>query len=224
MELDEIIDLVMQMGRLVEKQVGDAIDILNDGEAGLVEAVIANDHRVNALEIRIDEECDRIVVLRQPAAVDMRVVMAVVKIVTDLERIGDEAKNIAHIVQRHLPFRHRDMMSSPEIRRSADHAQAMLKQSIDNFARQDIESAIRLIRANQSIGNKSGYIVRPLVMEMMEEPGAISVALDLLFVSKAIERIAEHSINISEHVVYLVRGKDVRHVPPGEIENKLSEG
>jgi phosphate transport system protein len=220
-ELGELHGLVMQMGALVENQVRDVIRILDAANTELVESVIANDHRVNALEVRIDEECDRIVVLRQPAAVDMRTVMAIVKIVTDLERIGDEAKNIAHIVHRHrLPA---EAMQPYEIRRGAEKALAMLHQSLDNFSRQDLESAMQVIRASRMSDSDYGMIVRPLVMAMMEAPASIALGLDSMFISKAIERIAEHAINISEHVVYLVKGKDVRHIPLSEIERKISE-
>jgi phosphate transport system protein len=220
-ELGELHGLVTQMGILVESQVRDVIRILDAANAELVESVIANDHRVNALEVMIDEECDRIVVLRQPAAVDMRTVMAIVKIVTDLERVGDEAKNIAHIVQRHrLPSA---AMLPYEIRRSAENALAMLHRSLDNCARQDLEAALQVIRASHMSGSDYGMIVRPLVMEMMEQPASIAAGLDAMFISKAIDRIAEHAINISEHVVYLVKGKDVRHIPLSEIERKLSE-
>lgn len=222
-ELGEIHSLVVQMGKLVENQVHDVITVVSNADASLIESIIANDHRVNELEVRIDEACDRMVALRQPAANDMRTVMGVVKIVTDFERIGDEAKNIANIAQNHIPGEHAEVMQSRELRRSLESALKVLQQSLQNLTEQDSAAAVQLIRNSQtSDSNALGYIVRPLVMEMMEAPGTISIALDVMVISKAIERIVEHAINISEHVVYMVKGQDVRHIPVEEIERRIS--
>jgi phosphate transport system protein len=222
-ELNEVRERVLQMSQLVENQVRSAIDLLGNVDDKLIESIIATDHRVNALEVEIGEECDLIVVRRQPAAGDLRMVMAVIKIVTDLERIGDEAKNVAYAV-RLLPIGIRP--SVPEyssIRHEAENALFMLRQSVDNFARQDLEAAMRTIRQEEMGGDSFDHVMRLLVLDMMEKPEVVSPGLEVAFISKAFEHIFDHAQNISKHVVYMIRGKDVRHMPLQEIELKVKE-
>jgi phosphate transport system protein len=222
-ELNEVRERVLQMGRLVESQVSSAIDVLSGCDEKLIESVIATDHRVNAMEVEIGEECDLIVVRRQPAAGDLRTIMAIIKIVTDLERIGDEAKNIAYAARLLPAATRRNMPEHSSIRHEAENALFMLRQSVDNFARLDLEAAMRTIRQEGMSGDSFDHVMRLLVLDMMEKPGAVSVGLETAFISKAFERIFDHAQNISKHVVYMVRGKDVRHIPLQEIERKMME-
>ena len=222
-ELTGVRERVLQMGLLVESQVRDAIAILDGGDEQLIARVIANDHQVNAMEVGIDETCDLIVVRRQPAANDLRMVMAIVRIVTDLERIGDEAKNIAHAVGALPEGTRPGLLEHFTIGRDAGKALDALHTSIDNFAREDALSAMQLIRQESAVGEGFDYIMRLLVLEMMEKPGNISSGLETAFISRALERICDHARNISRHVIYMVKGKDVRHVPPADIERKILE-
>jgi phosphate transport system protein len=222
-ELDDVRERVLQMGLLVESQVKGAIDILNGGDEKLIESVIAADHRVNAMEVGIDEKCDLIVVRRQPAAGDLRMVMAIIKIVADLERIGDEAKNIANAARLLLPGSHSNLLEYFTIKHEAEMALEMVRKSVDNFARQDLGEAVQLIRNDGTGGENFDHVMRLLVLDMMEKPGTISASLETAFISKAFERICDHAKNISEHVVYMVKGRDVRHMPPQEIERKTME-
>lgn len=222
-ELNEVRERVLQMGQLVESQVQNAIDVLNSFDEELIENIIATDHRINAMEVEIGEECDLIVVRRQPAAGDLRMIMAIIKIVTDLERIGDEAKNIAYAAKLLPAATRSNMPEHSSIKHEAENALYMLRQSVDNFAHQDIEAAMRAIRQEGMSGDSFDHVMRLLVLDMMEKPGAVSVGLETAFISKAFERIFDHAKNISKHVVYMVRGKDVRHIPLQEIERKMME-
>ena len=222
-ELDSLREHVLKMGVLVEGQVRKAIAILSGGDAKLIEDIIAVDHRVNALEVGIDEECDLIVVRRQPAAGDLRRVMAIVKIATDLERIGDEAKNIAHAARSFADSNRSSMLEHATVGRDAESAFDTLHKSMDNFAREDALAAMKLIRQEPQAGGGFDYVMRLLVLEMMETPDNISAGLETAFVSRAFERIYSHARNISRHVIYLVKGQDVRHIPPGEIKRRMME-
>jgi phosphate transport system protein len=183
--------------------------------------VIEDDHRVNALEVEIDESCSHILVRRQPAAGDLRMVMTVIKTITDLERIGDEAEKIARMAKLlsqkdrlHLPRYH-------EIKHASDIALDMLRKSLDSFARLDLAMAAIVVRQDEQVDEQFRSIMRYLITFMMEDPRTISTSLEILFVAKAIERIGDHAKNMSEYVVYMVKGRDVRHVTVEEIEREV---
>ncbi len=223
-ELSAVRDRVLQMGGLVESQIQRAIEALINRDETLMERVIADDHRVNALEVEIDESCNRIIVCRQPTAGDLRMVMTVIKTITDLERIGDEAKKIAYMAQRlskkeQLHF----MPRYTEIRHTAKLVQDMLHKSLDAFARLDLTAVTYIVRQDEQVDDEYRAILRHLITFMMEDPRTISTAFEILFVAKAIERIGDHAKNMSEYVVYMIKGRDVRHVTVEEIEREVQE-
>jgi len=222
-ELESVRSLVLKMGGLVEEQIARALDGLQTCDLDSIEQTIANDHRVNALEVEIDELCSQIIARRQPAAGDLRLIMAVVKTITDLERIGDEAEKIARMAKLICAS---DRIAHPrfsEIRRAGETALDMLRNALDAFARLDVSMAAKVVRQDQIVDEQFQNILRQLITFMMEDPRTISTSLEILFVAKAIERIGDHSKNMCEYVVYLVKGKDVRHVTVEEIERESRE-
>ena len=218
-ELETLRARVMQMGGLIQAQIMTAIDAFIAGNLEQLEKVIADDHRVNGLEVGIDEECAQIIVRRQPAAVDLRLIMAVSKIVTDLERIGDEAAKIARIAKI---IHQRDHLNSPRIsyvREISDIALDMLRGVLDAFARLDAVKAAAIVREDQAIDDRFRGIMRQLITYMLEDPRTITSAFDIVFIAKAIERIGDHAKNIAENVIYIVKGKDVRHIALDQLEH-----
>jgi phosphate transport system protein len=220
-ELEKMRSRVLQMGGMVEQQIERALEALTSANPELMEQVIADDHRVDAMEVTIDEECAAIIARRQPTAVDLRMMMTVIKIITDLERIGDEAEKIARMAK--LIYQ-KDRLQTPrlsEVRHAANLALAMLREALDAFARLDLGAAGRVVRQDQRVDEEFRAILRQLVTFMMEDPRTITMALEILFVAKAIERIGDHAKNMAEYVVYMVKGKDVRHVPVEEVEREI---
>ena len=220
-ELETLRARVIQMGGVVQGQILAAIDVFTRGDKELVDKVIADDHRVNALEVGIDEECAQIIVRRQPAAVDLRMIMAISKIVTDLERIGDEAAKIARITRAIVE---RDQIALPRVsyvREIGDHALDMLRGVLDAFARLDAAKAASIVGQDRVIDEKFRGIMRQLVTYMLEDPRTITAAFDIVFIAKAIERIGDHAKNIAESVIYIVKGKDVRHIALDQLEREV---
>ncbi len=212
---------VLEMGGLVEEQVGKAMEALISGNVTLAEEVIANDHKVNALEVASDEACTHIIALRQPTAGDLRMILTIVKTITDLERIGDEAAKIARYA---IKIFENDRITTPrytEIKYMSGLAVKMLRESLDAFARLDASGAAGVARQDMEVDEEFQMIMRHLITYMMEDPRTISTFIDLLFVVKAIERIGDHAKNMSEYVVYMVKGKDVRHTSLEEIEREV---
>ena len=210
-ELESLRARVLQMGGFVEQQVTLAVDALISADLELCGTIVANDHKVNAMEVGIDEDCSTIIARRQPAAGDLRLIMMVVKTITDLERIGDEAAKIARMAKLVNSV---DRVQQPryvEIRRMANLALEMLRKSLDCFARLDVSGSAEVVRTDQHVDDEFRAILRQLITFVMEDPRTISHAIEILFVAKAIERIGDHSKNMSEYVVYMVKGKDVRH-------------
>jgi phosphate transport system protein len=210
-ELEAVRARVLQMGGLVEEQIVRALDALSNGNIPLAERVVEDDHRVNALEVAIDEECSTIIARRQPAAGDLRMLMMVVKTITDLERIGDEAAKIARMAQLIYEAGRPSVPRTTEIRHVAEIALGMLRNALDAFARLDLAVAARVVRQDEQVDEAFRGILRQLITFMMEDPRTISTTIEILFIAKAIERIGDHSKNMSEYVVYMVKGKDVRH-------------
>lgn len=213
LDLEAIRSKVFAMGGLVESQFRDAIECFRSGDAQRAEAVELGDEAVNRLEIELDDACSHLIVKRQPAAVDLRVVMATIKVITDLERVGDEAAKIARvsrtIAQRSFPT----VNHFETVRVIATHAAAMLHDALDAFARLDGGQARGLIAQDELIDQEFRSIIRNGITFMMEDPRTISLMLDTLWVGKAIERIGDHAKNIAEYVIYVVEGKDIRHQP-----------
>ena len=222
-ELDTVRAQVLQMGGLVENQIRFAIEALVNDDVPLMGRVINDDHRVNAMEVQIDESCNQIIVRRQPAAGDLRMVMTVVKTITDLERIGDEAEKIARMGKLLSQRKSLILPRYTELKHAAELALDMLRKSLDAFARLDLAYAAQVVRQDELVDEEFRTIMRYLITFMMEDPRTISTALEILFVAKAIERIGDHAKNMSEYVVYMVKGKDVRHVTVEEIEREVLE-
>ena len=222
-ELDTVRAQVLQMGGLVENQIRFAIEALVNDDVPLMDRVIGDDHRVNAMEVQIDESCNQIIVRRQPAAGDLRMVMTVVKTITDLERIGDEAAKIARMGKLLSQRKSLILPRYTEVKRIAELALDMLHKSLDAFARLDLFYTAQVVRQDELVDEEFRTILRYLITYMMEDPRTISTALEILFIAKAIERIGDHAKNMSEYVVYMVKGKDVRHVTVEEIEREVLE-
>jgi phosphate transport system protein len=219
-ELEAVRARVLQMGGLVEEQIVRAMDALSSGNTQLAARVVEDDHRVNALEVAIDEECSTIIARRQPAAGDLRMLMMVVKTITDLERIGDEAAKIARMTQLIYEADRPFVPRTGEIRHMADIALGMLRNALDSFARLDLTVAAKVVRLDDRVDESFRGILRHLITFMMEDPRTISHSIEILFIAKAIERIGDHSKNMSEYVVYMVKGKDVRHTGPEGVERE----
>lgn len=224
-ELEAARSRVLQMGGLVESQIKSAIEALVNGDEVLMNRVIADDHRVNALEVEIDEFCNQIIACRQPTAGDLRMVMTVIKTITDLERIGDEAEKIARmgkLLSQKEPQKERIILPRyNEIKHASDLALDMLRKSLDAFARLDLTCAAQVLREDEQVDEEFRATIRYLITFMMEDPRTISTALEILFIAKAIERIGDHAKNMSEYVIYMVKGRDVRHVTIEEIERDV---
>ncbi len=210
-ELEEVRNKVLQMGGIVEEQLGKAVRALVEGNAELAAEVVANDYRVNALEVEVDEECTRILALRQPAASDLRLVMAVIKTITDLERIGDEAKRVGRMVEAEL-----DGALNEEIRQELEHmgelVRNMLRLVLDAFARTDVDTAIAVVKADKKVDAKYVSITRQLMTYMAADPKTIPTILNILWAARSMERMGDRCGNIAEYIFYLVHGRDIRHI------------
>ena len=219
-ELESVRAKVLQMGGLVEQQIVDALEALINADSRLAQQVVDNDHRVNALEVQVDEDCCHIIARRQPAAGDLRMIMMVVKTITDLERIGDEATKIARVAQK---IYETDRMYSPrfgEIQIMVGLVREMLRVSLDAFARLDVTRTVEVARQDEQVDERFRASMRQLITFMLEDPRTISMTLEVLFVAKAIERIGDHAKNIAEYVVYMVKCKDVRHTTVEDMERE----
>lgn len=217
-ELEALRSRVMQMGGLVETQINHAVEAFMNGDKDGFEQIILDDHQVNGLEVSIDDDCAHIIARRQPTAGDLRMVMAVSKIVTDLERIGDEAAKIARMGRQIYQRDHLLVPRLHEIRIMGEVGVRMLRDVLDAFVRLDTSDAARIIREDIEVDDNFRGFLRMLVTYMMEDPRTISTALDIVFVSKALERIGDHAKNIAESVIYIVKGKDVRHIGIEQLE------
>ncbi len=215
LDLGSIRSRVLAMGGLVEAQIRRAIEALASGEAAAADEVIAGDHKVNAMEVEIDGDCSQLIVRRQPAAGDLRMIFAIMKTVTDLERIGDEARKIARMAKN---IHERGGAQAPplvEVRHAAEVAISMLRRTLDCFARLDADAAAEVIRDDAGVDHEFRAILRQLITYMMEDPRTISTALEIVWIAKAIERIGDHAKNMAEYVIYIVKGTDVRHTQVG---------
>jgi phosphate transport system protein len=219
-ELENVRSRVLQMGGLVEEQIIRAMDALAAGDMAQIDKVIADDHRVNAMEVELDELCSHIIARRQPAAVDLRLLITVIKTITDLERIGDEAEKIGRMAKL-IHTAERLHMPRMDLSHVAERALAMLRQSLDAFARLDVSEAMRVVKLDSEVDDAFRAIMRQLITFMMEDPRTISRSLEILFIAKAIERIGDHAKNMAEYVIYMVKGRDVRHTSIEEVEKEI---
>lgn len=204
---------VLQMGGLVETQVSEAIAAYDKGDIASVKHIVETDRKINDLEKAIDDDCAHLIALRQPAASDLRLVFGISKIVTDLERAGDEAKKIAKGVRRIYEAGQIPAQYGIGVHHIAEAALTMVRESLDAFARLDAELAEKVIRSDQAVDIEFKSIVRQLITHMMEDPRTITTSLDIIWIARAVERIGDHAKNVAEHVVFIVEGKDIRHPP-----------
>ena len=209
-ELEEVRTSVLAMGGLVEEQITSALAALAEFDSEIGERVVRDDYKINRLEVQIDEECTRILALHQPAASDLRLVIAVIKTITDLERMGDEAEKIGRTAIRLAGGAPRRMRYAG-VRNLGRHVQQMVHQALDAFARLDVEAAVDIAREDKTVDLEYAACMRELVTYMMEDPRRISEVLDMIWCARALERIADHAKNIGEYIVFLVKGKDIRH-------------
>lgn len=219
-ELLAIRNRVLTLGGLVEAQVESAVKAFLEGDTDLAERVISDDYKVNSLEVAIDEECTQILALRQPAARDLRLVVAVIKTITDLERIGDEAKRIARIavdLVDHYPKRNQ----LTDLQQLAQHSRQMLREALDAFARINVEASLRVVQEDRQVDQEYESIMRQQITYMMEDPRSIPVSLNIMWAARAIERIGDRSCNICEYVIYYAMGKNIRHISIDQVERDL---
>jgi phosphate transport system protein len=219
-DLEAIRSRMMQMGGLVESHVRMAIAGYLDADIERAQEVIAGDAKVNELELAIDGDLGQIIVRRQPAASDLRLILAASKIVTDLERIGDEATKIARMAREIHANGSGARVRLVPIGHLSEVAIGMLRRALDAFARLDAAAAAKVCGEDAAIDEEFRAILRQLITFMMEDPRTISTSLQVVWVAKALERVGDHAKNIAEYVIYIVKGRDVRHIPLAELERE----
>jgi len=219
-ELEQLKNQLLAMGGQVERQVNDAIKSLIDADSDLAQIVRDNDRDINAMEISIDENCARILARRQPAASDLRLIIAVSKANTDIERVGDESKRIAK-----LAIQMSESGESPrgyvEVRHISERVSHMLRDSLDSLARFDADMALQVAREDKAVDMEYKSAIRELITYMMEDPRSISRVMNIIWALRSLERVGDHARNIAEHVIYLVKGRDVRHATYEELEQEV---
>ena len=220
-DLEALKTHLLQMGGVVEQQLADGIQSLETADSALAQRVLAAEIQSNSFEISIDEECTRILARRQPAASDLRMVLAVAKIVRDLERIGDESAKIAKMAI--VMSEQGEMPKGTEVRHIGNHVRTMVRDALTAFARYDVELALVVAREDREVDQEYGAAMRQLITFMMEDPRTISRVLNVLWALRSLERIGDHAHNIAEQVIYLVTGKDARHMSLPEMEKLLQE-
>ncbi|MCG9696894.1 phosphate signaling complex protein PhoU [Shewanella sp. Isolate11] len=209
-ELDDIRHRVLAMGGLVERQLEQSLDALGNLDAELAQKVIDGDHKVNGMEVSIDEECTRIIAKRQPAASDLRLIIAISKTIADLERIGDACVKIANAALDKRLKNQQPLLVS--IENMGRHATRTLHSTLDALARMDADVAMELHKEDIKLDSEYEGIIRQLMTYMMEDPRSIPEVLDVLWAARAVERVGDRCQNICEYIIYYVKGKDVRHI------------
>jgi phosphate transport system protein len=223
-EREDIRSGVLAMGGLVETQLTRAIDALKHPDnIDLIASVAADERAINQMQVSIDQQCSQIIAKRQPAAIDLRMVLTVVKIVNELERIGDEIKKIAYKAQQMQRPERLSNVRFHEITRAAELAESNLQLALDAFARLDVNAAAQVVSNDEAIDSAFLSILRQLISYMMEDPRTITPALEIVFIAKSIERIGDHAKNVAENVVHVVKGKDVRHATAEQIRAEVAE-
>lgn len=210
-DLSRLRTRALQMGGLVETQVAGVLEAYSTGKTQKILSLIEADRRINELETLIDDDCAHTIAKRQPAASDLRLVLGIIRMVTDLERAGDEAKKIAHLVSRIYEHSYSPSQFGGGVRYMAERALKMIRDTLDAFARLDTVLAEQVIRADADVDSDFKSIMRELITHMMEDPRTITIAMDILWIARSIERIGDHAKNIAEHVIFVAEGQDVRH-------------
>jgi len=221
-DLEKVRNQVLAMGGFVEQQLARAVTALVEGDSELGQAVAHDDYQVNRMEVSIDEECSRILATRAPAASDLRLIVAIIKAITDLERMGDECEKIGFIASR-LATQERPVDKYREVKHLGRVVQTMVHDALDAFARMDPEAALNVARKDRLVDEEYEAIQRQSITFMMEDPRTIRRAIDVMWVVRAHERIGDHAKNICEYVIYMVHGKDVRHLRIEDVETELHE-
>jgi len=221
-EMEDIRHKVLTMGGLVQQQMEEAVKAFISSDQALAEKVMQQDEMVNNLEIEIDHDCIQVIAIRQPTAIDLRMLISVIKVITELERIGDEAARIAKMAIR-LEATDYFHDQYHELNHLVEMVKGMLSGSLDSFARMDVDGVAKITRKDEKVDREYSSIIRQLITRMMEDPRNITRMLDILWTSRALERIGDHACNICEHVVYIVKGDDVRHLSQEELERKIKK-
>jgi len=222
-ELEAMRSRVLQMGGLVESQVRTALDAFERADLTLAQQAIDADKRVNELEMDVDQMVNHVIARRQPTAGDLRMITGIAKVITDLERIGDEASKIARAVKwLHEKHDNSRLNRIPDIKYSGEAAASMLRRTLDAFARMDPQSAATIIKDDLGVDDRFRAVLRQLITFMMEDPRTISASLDCVWVAKAIERIGDHAKNVAEHVIFISQGWDARHQSVEDVERAVA--
>jgi len=222
-DLERVRNQVLAMGGFVEQQLAKSVSALVEGDSSLGESVARDDFKVNDMEVSIDEECSRILATRAPAAGDLRLIVAIIKAITDLERMGDECEKIGYIGSR-LATQERPADKYREVKHLGRVVQDLVHDALDAFARMDAEAALRVAARDRLVDEEYEAIQRQSITFMMEDPRTIRRALDVMWVVRALERIGDHAKNICEYVIYMVHGKDIRHIRIEDVESALKDG
>lgn len=221
-ELEDIRNKVLTMGGMVEQQIELAIRAFTTGDEEVAELVIKQDDQIDALEMLLDQECMQILALRQPAAFDLRLLITVIKIINELERVGDLSERIAkNAIQIANGTGKND--DYYELQHIAEIVKTMLHDALDAFARMSIEGITDITAQDDNVDREYGSIIRQLITQMMEDPRNITRSLDILGIARALERIGDHACNICEYIIYMVKGEDVRHISQAELERKVNQ-
>jgi len=224
-ELEKVRTLVMEMGELVEQQVNDGLSAVLNADEKLASKVIKRDKKVNTMELEIDEYCTQILARRQPAASDLRLLVSVIKSITDLERMGDEAVKFGKNAIKLAKGNFSEEGSRPliELKHLGKHVSETLHKALIAYAQLDVAAALEIIRNDNVVDEEFDNISRLLVTKMMENPREIKNALRVTWCARALERINDHTTNLCEYIVYLVEGKDVRHSSIEQIKATLTD-
>ena len=223
LELENLRTRVLQMGGLVEQQIRKAMEGLSAGDIPLLQTVIRDDNHVNQLEIELDAACNQVIAKRQPTAIDLRMIVTVLKSTSDLERIGDKARKIARLGTA-LHDQNAASIPNVELSHISELSLKMLRTALDSFARLDVTAAAEVLHLDETVNAEYHALIRQLITYMMEDPRTITHSLDIMGIAKAIERVGDHAKNIAEYVIYMVKGLDIRHTSPDEIDQKIAIG
>jgi len=218
-ELEDIRNKVLMMGGLVERQIQLAVEAYTTGNMELAEQVIKQDNDVDELEVAIDQECTQILALRQPTAFDLRLLIAVIKIIHEIERVGDKAERIAEMAIKLAGIGNK--IPHHELEHMSDLIKGMLHDALDAFARMTLENVPDITLMDEKVDREYDNILRQLITRMMEDPRNITQTLDVLWTIRALERIGDHACYICEHLVYMINGEDVRHLSHEELEKRV---
>jgi len=219
-ELESLRNEVLRMGGMVENHLDIAIEAIVAGDSKMGLAVAGRDHEINQMEVAIDEQCSQILATRGPAATDLRLIVAVIKTITDLERVGDEAQRIGYLAS-HLASSQQHSDHYHELSELGEHVKKMLHEALDAFSRLDVKDALQVVEEDKLVDEEYDMILRQCISLMMEDPRTIRRFMDVSWVARALERIGDHAKNISEYVIYMVHGQDIRHLGLEEIRQEI---